>query len=99
MSLASYIDHLRTKPEHVRRRIAFWTSAGTTALIFMFWIASYTALGTNARNSAAQVADRFDSPSETLTASVGAFFEDVRDMFWSPKKVEYKPVEVLPGRN
>jgi hypothetical protein len=99
MSLVSYIDHLRTKPVHVRRRIAFWTSAGTTALIFMFWVASYTALGTNAKNTAAQVADRFETPTQTLTASVGAFFDDVRGIFLKPKKIEYKPVEVYPGKN
>jgi hypothetical protein len=98
MSVTSYIHHLRGKPEHVRRRIAFWSSLGTTGLIFMFWVASYTAIGSPTTAQLAQ-ANRVETPTQTLTASVGAFFEDVRDMFFKPKKVEYKSIEVLPGRN
>jgi hypothetical protein len=99
MSLSSYVEHLKTKPEHVRRRIAFLGSLGTTALIFTFWLASYTAVGTQAQGAMAKAVDRVETPAQTLTASVGDFFIDVKEMFFAPKKVEYKPIQVLPGKN
>lgn len=99
MSLISYIEHLKTKPEHVRRRVAFWSSLGTTGLIFLFWLGTYTAVGTpkNAAIAQQQV-DRAETPTQTLTASVGHFFTDIRDMIFTPKKIEYKPIEVVPGK-
>jgi hypothetical protein len=99
MSLVAYISHLRTKPEHVRRRIAFWSSLGTTALIFTFWLASYTTIGSSASAKLAAAQARVETPAQTLTASVGAIFGDIKEMFFSPKKVEYKSIEVLPGKN
>ena len=40
-NIENYIADLRGKPEIVRKRIAFFSSLGFTALIFVFWMASY----------------------------------------------------------
>ncbi len=34
------LEQLRAKPHHIKKRIAFWTSAGITAVIFVFWVTS-----------------------------------------------------------
>jgi heme/copper-type cytochrome/quinol oxidase subunit 3 len=99
MSLISYIEHLKTKPEHVRRRFAFWSSLGTTGLIFVFWLATYNTIGSTSNAALAQQqVNRVETPNQTLTASVGHFFTDIRDMIFTPKKIEYKPIEVVPGK-
>ncbi|MES2216032.1 MAG: hypothetical protein V4481_01915 [Patescibacteria group bacterium] len=97
MSIASKIEHLRTKPEHVRRRIAFWSSLGTSAIIFAFWLASFTSVSSNTQGAIAQAVNNVETPSQSLVASVGDFFDGIRDMIFTPKKIEYKSVEVRPG--
>lgn len=46
MHLRDYIEHLRSKPEHIRRRIALGTSFGFTALVAVLWFTSLAASGT-----------------------------------------------------
>jgi hypothetical protein len=99
MSIASKIEHLKSKPEHVRRRIAFWSSFGITAVIALFWVASYTTIGNSTNLAIAQAVDRVETPAESLIAGVGSFWDDVRGVFFRPKKVQYGTVEVVPGAN
>ena len=96
MSLNNTLHNLRSKPEHVRNRIAFWSSLGITAMIFMFWLASGTL--TNSKDSVlTQTLDKLESPQQALTASVGGFFGDIKDMIFRPKKIEYSEIEVSGG--
>ncbi len=37
-SVIDYVGRLRTKPEHVRRRIALGTAVGTTAVVAAVWL-------------------------------------------------------------
>ena len=97
MSLQSHLDNLRTKPEHIRRRVAFWSSFGVTALIFSFWLASFTALGTAAKGSVAEAVNRAGTPAQSLIAGVGSFFGDITDLIFGPKKVKYSSVEAVAG--
>lgn len=103
MSLASYIENLRERPEHVRRRVAFYWSGGFTAIMFVFWISSFTSIGIGgpiktSQNAAIAAANKVISPGNSLIAGVGAFANDVWSMIVGPKKVTYSEVEVLPGR-
>lgn len=34
------LEQLRAKPPHIKKHIAFWTSAGITAVILVFWVTS-----------------------------------------------------------
>ncbi len=97
MNISSYIEHLKTKPEYIRRRIALWSSLGLTALVFMFWFASITTIGSSAQGAIADAVDRAESPAQSFVAGVGSIFDDIKDIFIKPKKVEYQPVQVLPG--
>lgn len=46
MALSHHIDTLRAKPEHVRERIAFMTSAGVTGIVAVIWVVTLAATGT-----------------------------------------------------
>lgn len=46
MALSHHIDTLRSKPEHVRERIAFMTSAGITGVVAAVWLVTLVATGT-----------------------------------------------------
>ncbi len=94
MTIQAYIAHLRSKPEPVRRRIAFWSSFGVTAIIFAFWLASFTPSLISPQNttSVAQIS----TPGQSLIAGVGGLFGDIKDMIFGPKKVIYTEVEISP---
>jgi len=97
MSIETYLENLRAKPEHIRRRFAFWTSLGFTAIIFLFWLSSFTAIGDNAKETVSKVVDKAGTPAQSLVASVGSFFVDIKDMIFGPKKIDYSAVEVSAG--
>ena len=98
MSIQTYITHLRGKPEHSRKQIAFWTAFSVTSVIFFFWIASFTSLSKTASQAVAHAVDQAGSPAQSLVASVGGFFGDLKDLVFSPRKVTYVDVQVTPGK-
>ncbi len=98
MSLSSHIEHLKTKPEYIRKRIAFWSSFGVTAIIAMFWVSSFTAFGTRPSATVSQVVNNASTPAQSLVASVGDLFIDFKNMFFKPKIMQYGEVEVRPGK-
>jgi hypothetical protein len=51
MDIRDYIEHLKSKPEHVRRRIAFGTSAGITGVVAVAWLVALSTSGTLALTS------------------------------------------------
>lgn len=98
MSLQDHLENLRAKPEHVRNRIAFWGSFGLTAVIFTFWLGSFSVSGTKAPAAVASAVDRAGAPADSLLAAAGDFFVDLKDTFFGPKKIEYAEVEARPGK-
>lgn len=95
MSFQSYLENLRSKQDHEKKRFAFWTSFGFTALLFAFWLASFTSnLGTS--QSVVAVTEKAGSPTSML-ASVGGFFGDIVEYFFEPKTIEYSEIEVVGG--
>ena len=98
MSLQSTLENLRAKPEHVRTRIAFWSSFGVTALIFAFWITTFSITGNpQTRGVIATAVDKVGTPADSLIASVGGFFVDVKEMIFGAKKIKYVEVEARVG--
>ena len=109
MNIQSHIENLRSKPEHVRKHIAFWTSFGITLIIFTFWIASFTAFGKNTQKSVADAVNHAGTPVQSLTASagdalggfassIGNLFSDIKDLVITPHTVKYTDIEVAPGK-
>jgi hypothetical protein len=97
MSIQSYIENLRAKPEHVRRRHAFWYSLSATVVVFVFWLASFGIVSDKAKGTVAQVVEKVDTPAGSMLAAVGDFFVDIKDIVLGPKKVIYSNVEATPG--
>ena len=98
MSIQSHIENLKTKPEHIRKQIAFWSAFGITFVIFAFWVASYTTAGKNAEQSITQAVAQAGTPAQSLVASVGGFFGDIKDLVFKPRTVTYTDIVVTPGK-
>jgi hypothetical protein len=99
MNLQAHLEDLRAKPEHIRKRYAFWGSFGITAIIFAFWLGSFSVNMSGAsRAVVAQAVNNAGTPAQSLVASVGSFFGDVKDMMFGPRKVTYSTVEVRAGK-
>lgn len=98
MSFQSHLENLRAKPKHIRKRYAFWGSFGFTAIISVFWLASFTTWGGTAGSTVASAVDRAGSPAQSLVAGVGSFFSDIKDLIFGAKKVTFSSVEVRPGK-
>ena len=97
MNLQAYLEELRGRSEHERRKIALWWSGGLTAIIFLFWISSMTVTQISARQAVSAAIQKTDSPARSLVAGVGAFAGDIWSMIAGPKKITYSTIEVLPG--
>ena len=102
MSLTSYVENLRERPEHIRRKHAFWYSFAFTAVVFLFWISSFTSIGIGgsaspAKSSAVAAAGNVVAPGPSMVAAVGSFANDIWSTIVGPKKVTYSAIEVLPG--
>lgn len=97
MSFDSYLEEMRAKPEHIRRRMAFGVSLAITAVIFVFWLGSMTSLGASSTGAIASAVEKAGSPGKTLVASIGSFVTDIKDIIFGPKKVIYSSIEVRPG--
>ena len=95
MTLQSYLEHLRGKPHHVRKQIAFWSSFAITAVIFAFWLASFTTSVAQSKESS--VVATASTPGQSLVAGIGSVFGDIKDLIFKPNKVTYT-VEVSPGK-
>jgi len=98
MDIHAHLQNLRAKPEHIRKRYAFWSAFGFTAVVAAFWVASFTTIGGSTHAAVASAVDKAGTPGQSLIAGVGSFFGDIRDLFFGPKKVSYSSVEVLPGK-
>ena len=98
MSFQSYLENLRAKPAHIRKQYAFWASFGVTVVIFAFWLASFSPFGGSSQSAVADAVDKARTPGQSLVASVGSFFTDVKDIVFGSRKVTYSSVEVKPGK-
>ncbi|OHA16716.1 MAG: hypothetical protein A3C79_00020 [Candidatus Taylorbacteria bacterium RIFCSPHIGHO2_02_FULL_45_28] len=97
MALQTTLENLRAKPEHIRKRVAFWTSFGITAIIFAFWLASFSITGSTANTAVATAVAKAGNPGSSLIAGVGNFFVDIKEMIFGARKIKYSEVEVRAG--
>ena len=97
MTIQQHIETLRAKPAHIRRRISFWTAFGITAVIFAFWLASFTT-AINTPHDVSVATTKVSTPGQSLIAGVGGLFGDIKDMIFGSKKVVYSEIQVAPGK-
>jgi hypothetical protein len=98
MTLQQRLETMRAKPEHIRKRYAFWSSFGITAVIFAFWIGSFSSFGATSQAAVASAVSKAGTPAQSLVASVGSFFTDIADIVFGPRKITYPSVEVRAGK-
>ncbi len=100
MSLQEHLENLRSKPKHIRKQIAFWSSLVVTALILAFWAGSFPGFGggKDSEKTVTAVVNKAGSPIQSLVASVGTVFGDLKDLIFGARKVTYSSVEVLPSK-
>ncbi|MFA6601653.1 MAG: hypothetical protein WCT02_02220 [Candidatus Paceibacterota bacterium] len=98
MTVQTYIETLRAKPPHIRKRYSFLASLGITLVIFAFWLGSFSSFGKTSQSAVAQAAHKAASPGASLVASVGSLFTDIKDIIFGPKKMTFSTVEVKPGK-
>jgi len=100
--LQSHLENIRSKPEHVQKRYSFSVAFIITAVIFAFWLGSFNPVSQSSSNAVvAKTVNNIGTPNQSLTASVGSLFTDIRDLVLKPKKVSYSgaTIEVGPGKN
>ena len=105
MAITAYLKSLPQRPEEYRKRFAFWTSFGITAIIFLFWLASWGLVGGNGKQAVANTTTAENTTGQAMTASVsgfsesvGNFFGGMRDFFFGAKVVTYGDVTVTSGK-
>lgn len=90
--MLQHIEKLRAKPDHVKRRIAFFTSLCFTSLVFAIWIGSF-----KVQNSPTAV--DIKSPASSITASVIDSVKYIKDSFFGSNKASYQAtIEAIPGK-
>lgn len=94
-----YIENLKTKPEHVRRKHAFAISFSFTMIVFVGWIASYTLdsspiLTQKDENGKTVV----EAPVSSMSASIIGAYNDVKNIIFNSNKVEYNSIEITAGK-
>ncbi len=91
----NHIEKMRGKPHHVKKQYAFSVSLGVTAIIFVFWLASF---GVGASRDV--VAKKVESPVSAMTASVSDAFKYAKELFFGANKTTYSSdnVEVVGGK-
>lgn len=100
MSIVSYVEGLREKPEHIRKKASFWWALGITLVVALGWLASFEFKGSSSSQaSAAAAAQSVSSPGESMAAAVGDLAGDLWSRIVGPKKVTFSEVVVTPGKN
>ncbi len=73
-----YIEELRSKPDHHKRRIALGISTIVTGLIFVGWLSVLLPQGANNTLAQNQNEPKGETPLTTLKNSVAQVFEAMR---------------------
>lgn len=78
-----YINHLKTKPEHHRRRIALAASTAITAIVFVLWASVMVPQNTQivAQANDTKAVSKGESPIATLKTSAAQAFEGMRQVW------------------
>jgi hypothetical protein len=84
MSLLEQIEKLREKPEEHRRQMAFWFSAGVTAIMALIWVAglSTSLRGSSDVNNVASVGAVSSGTTSTVTVKSAVENQENQNLSW-----------------
>lgn len=93
----NYIENLKTKPEHIKKRFAFLVSFSFSALILVGWIASYGFVSNSvvANSANGDATTTIDTPVTSVTASVIGAYDDLKNIIFGSNKTEYSAPTVI----
>lgn len=90
--MKKYIEHLKTKPHHVRQRIALFTSLGITLLILVIWVSSLS-VGLSNPSQANSYDSEDVSPFGVMGAAASQGFESIKGFFGNSSSDTYTAQE------
>lgn len=91
--MRTYIEHLRTKPEHTKNQIAFGVSAVVTFFIFMFWLSGQSI----SLSDSGTVAKKEESPFKAIGTMSANLIDSIKVGFGKTEEYVAPDIEVLPG--
>jgi hypothetical protein len=91
--MRTYIEHLRTKPEHTKNQIAFGVSAIVTFFIFMFWLSGQSI----SLSDSQEVAKKNESPFAAIGTMSANIIDAIKTGFGKNEVYVAPDIEVLPG--
>ena len=95
-TLAQHLHHIRQKPNHVKRHIAFWTSLGITIVIVLFWMASFSL---NNNSSVTATTANVESPWHAMSASMSDAWTSFKtSLGGAVSTYQAPPLEVTAGK-
>ena len=91
--MMNHIENLRAKPDHIKKKVAFFTSLTVTLIIFVSWIISNNVIYSKGEDV------KIDTPTSSLSANVSGFFSSIKNIFKESSKNIYtsSDIEVTPG--
>lgn len=91
--MRTYIEHLRTKPEHTKNQIALGVSAVITFFIFMFWLSGQSIALTDKK----EVAKTKENPFQAIGSMSANIYDSIKTGFGAREVYVAPDIEVLPG--
>lgn len=91
--MRTYIEHLRTKPEHTKNQIALGISAVFTFFIFMFWLSGQSIALTDKK----EVTKAKESPFQAIGNMSANIYDSIKTGFGAREVYVAPDIEVLPG--
>lgn len=107
--MINYINNLKTKPEHIKKRFAVFVSSGFTFFVLFVWIASYGITNNSiiskndVNNENIENTEKnkvaIETPAKSLTATAINTWNDLKSIFVGSNKVEFTndSVEITAG--
>lgn len=75
--MRKYIEHLKTKPESHKKKVAFGISAGVTLMIGMVWMTSFSYFNGGASNVEVATRNSQNSPINVIRKGVANAYQSI----------------------
>lgn len=107
--MINYINNLKTKPEHIKKRFAVFVSSGFTFFVLIIWIASYSIPNNliisknNINNENIENTEKnkvtVETPTKSLTATAINTWNDLKSIVFGSNKAEFTndSIEITAG--
>lgn len=100
--MKQHLETLRAKPEHIKRRIAFFSSLSISLLILFVWVVSFQIQSSAEVAQANNDDSSIKTPAVTLSANVSDAWDSLKEVIsgafkGSKNSATNNSLEVVPG--